>query len=165
MPPQALGTISSGTEVALGTEAGWGTVVKSADQSIQSDVTLDNDSELSFAVDANSRYSFRIVVHFETPAAADFKCDVNGPGSMGSVRLYLMYTPGGGTSMTTAIQTGFGNAVALTATGTSGAIIYEGAIETGASSGTVVFRWAQNSSTASNTTVKRGSYITWKKGA
>jgi hypothetical protein len=145
---------------------GWNRVVKRADQTKTSDATIADDTELKFAMKANTRYLVRARVPFNTTAAADMKWRHNGPASPTRVRLKRFAIIAGGTSFgSIAIDNAYSAAdIALAGTGSGdGWIEFEGTVENGSTAGDFVFRWAQGTSDASNTIVYRGSYIEYKE--
>jgi hypothetical protein len=160
----------SGSWAALGNflystdDAFWTLVTKSATVTIQSDDSLNADAELLFPMEANTTYRFRARIFYQTTANADFKYDYSGPASPTAVWLrrqvmaanasaysgigtYLNLTPG---------------AIAVLGGAGVGLIELDGLIENGANAGNFQFSWAQNTSIAEDTSVKKGSYIEYK---
>lgn len=138
--------------------------IKPADVTITSDDSLNEDAALQFAVAAATKYHFRFVIFFDTAAAADFKYDVNGPASPDVVSIHTRSvapaaTAYGGIATQTAF--GFGPTAITAASGTAGVILIDGILHNGANAGTVVFRWAQNTSNGGSTIVRAGSYVEW----
>lgn len=141
-------------------------VLKTADETTASDTTLSDDAILKFTVAANTKYHFRLVIFYDTPTAADFKYDVNGPASPTLLQLHTRHVAPGATAYAgIAIQTAFAfGPTSITETsGTNGCILIDGILHNGANAGTVAFRWAQNTSNGSNTTVRAGSYLEWSQ--
>jgi hypothetical protein len=116
---------------------------------------------LSFAVAANTKYAWRAHIHYNTPAAADIKVQWTGPASPTLVRIFLAgMAPDGVNWLGTTIATAFSSANSLLgAANTAGYIEFSGILQNGANAGTVHFQWAQNTTTASDTTVYAGSHI------
>ena len=144
--------------------AAWTTVLKSADETITSDNTLDDDAILKFAMAANTKYTFRARIFFDTTAAADFKYRHAGPASPTLVRVHRREVIAGGTADTTStVDVAYSAAdISLAGAGTTGGYIeLDGTIHNGANAGDFTFQWAQNMSDASNTTVRAGSYVEW----
>lgn len=148
---------------ALASGGGWHPVVKASDENCISDATLNNDSALLFTMAASTKYIFRGVIFFDTPAAADFKFGLNGPASPSVVRMtYTTQEAAGGPVTTDAISAYETSGIGITGSGTTGGyVIINGIIHNGANAGDVHFSWCQNTSTASNTTVRAKSYIEW----
>ena len=153
------GLRSDGTDVVYGNE--WAIVFKTADESLQNN-TFQDDDHLSFAVAANTKYAWRCHIHYNTPSAADFKVQWTGPASPTLVRVFIAgMAPDGTTWVGTGIMTTFSSPVAILGAGanTAGYVEFSGVLQNGANAGTVHFQWAQNTTTASDTTVYAGSHI------
>lgn len=133
-------------------------VVKSADQSLSTNTTLQNDDHLSKAIGANEIWWGELYLIVNTPAAADFKFAWTVPTSPTSARMSIV---------------NFDNAAALTGTvgdmtaGQSGiygtTAVYPFLpvyfyLVNGSNSGTLQLQWAQNSSSGT-TTVYKGSHM------
>jgi hypothetical protein len=135
-------------------------VKKSADQSITSNVTLASDSALAFSMAANTAYTVRLVVFFDTGATEDFQFAISGPTSPTYVRIRRRYFPPGSTSATNAMDTAATPATSITGAGTTGGYIEADVIwQNGANAGTFAFEWAQNTSGATATIVRAGSFM------
>jgi hypothetical protein len=141
----------------------WVTVKKDADETVSSDSTYSDDADLTFPAAASSKYAFRIVVFFDTSAAADFKYQIQGPASPTLVRMEVKHIIAGGTAYAgQVVQTAFATSVAVAGGGTTGGFVeVNGILHNGTTADEVVFQWAQNTSDASNTTVRAGSYLEW----
>lgn len=145
---------------------GWTLVPKLTDETISADDTLSDDSTLTFSVAANKTYIIRICVQVQSTAAADFKAKFNGPASPTLFTYQLIKN----TDITTdAFGIQFADTSYTAATFTfvetsnfNGTFTFNGVLQNGANAGTFAFQWAQNTSNASNTTVKAGSYIEYK---
>jgi hypothetical protein len=144
---------------------------KTSDEARASNTTLTDDAELLVTLQANAAYLVNILALFTSPATPDFKCDLEFTGTC------LDFT-GIVDSRASAILTNSANGIAasfgftgtagafdtFTETGDSGAdtyggVRYSGLIQTGATGGVLSFRWAQNLSSAENTTVLAGSFL------
>lgn len=152
-------------EIASHSHAGgasaWTTVKKTTNTS-RSNSTLAADPALQFAMAASTKYAIRGKVFFDTLAAADFKWRHRGPASPTLVRIRRAWMVPGGTALAgILVDQAFSAAdLALTSTGTNGGWIeFEGVVHNGANLGTFDFAWAQNTTTAGNTTVLAGSYL------
>jgi len=140
---------------------------KSTDESVSSSTTPQNDDHLFFTATANKSYlveMYLIIAGGST--AADMKANFTGPSG---VTIYwgpdvAINTGGGNTAYwsptqsgnPTALLTAANNIVLPTNSVIHGAQIIAIVIN-GATSGTVNFQWAQNSSNATAVTVKTGS--------
>lgn len=162
----ALSSIGTNTHAQVDTHIAlqrWTTVIKTADESFQSDTTLSGDTELTFTMAASTKYVIRGRIWYTTPAAADFKFRFRG-GTPTVFWLKAMYQAPLATSLTAAaidIATPSTIVSILSAGAVTdpGYIEFEAKIDKDATSGSFFFDWAQNVSTASDTTVKAGSYI------
>lgn len=152
------GTSKKITVSNLLSNAGFSVVYKTADETINNDSTLSDDSDLQFSVDANSVYSIFYTMKITSGGAPDFK--------------YAFTTPTGTTIMNGGVlvaSTGqsYQELLSTTVTVISGSwprsIGLLGVLETGGNAGTVVFQWAQNSTDPTNTTLHEGALIGWKK--
>jgi hypothetical protein len=141
--------------------SGWTVVKKNSDQSKTADTTLAADSALQFAVAANTSYAFRIHVLYNTGIAPDFKYDLDGPASPTAIAYIRNHFAAGGTAVSTAGAAVFNTSTSVTATGAGGTamVTIQGTLQNGANSGTLSFRWAQDTSDAGATKVLKGSYI------
>lgn len=139
-------------------------VSKTADQTLNTSTTLASDNALTFPVLASTKYSFRFVVFYDTPTAADFKWQITCPASP-TVVLYDGHALApGATSETITRDNACSSSHSLTETsGTPGSIIIQGIIQNGANAGSVTFQWAQNTSNGSNTTVYAGSNVQYTR--
>jgi hypothetical protein len=136
---------------------------KVADESTALNSGFLNDNELFVAVAANTNYSIRGRVFFDSAATPDFKWKIDGPASPTRVRVFRQYILNGATGWTgVTIDTNYTAAIATTGTGTAGLVDFEVMLNNGANSGFVIFQWAQNTSSVSSTTVHKGSYLEWE---
>lgn len=134
---------------------------KTADVAIQSDNSINADTQLLFSVAANTKYVFTFVIHYNTPAAADFRLDLTGPAAPTALRVTAISTIGGTPGASN--FTGFSAGPYDIATGsTVGSLLIYGTLHNGANAGTVTFAWAQTTSTAGDTTVYAGSYVDYQ---
>lgn len=142
----------------------WVTVKKDSDETVASDSTYSDDSDLKFGAEASSNYAFRLKVFFDTSAAADFKYQIQGPSSPTLVRMEVKHIIAGGTAYAgQVVQTAFATSVAVAGGGTTGGYVEVNGILQNVTAGVVSFQWAQNTSDASNTTVRAGSYLEWMR--
>ncbi len=141
----------------------WTMVKKTSTESIISDNTLNNDSVLLFAVSASLLYAFRFIIFYDTPAAADFQFTLTVPAGYTLVRWeYNVVTPAAGSFSPVGCNTASGTVQNAPGTGTIGGYVeINGILENGVNVGNVTFRWAQLTSTASNTSVLLGSFLEW----
>lgn len=138
------------------------TVIKPADESVTSSVTLQNDNDLLASVVANAQYDVECMLNYEggTQGASDLKAGFTVP-SGATLKLCPAYvdTSGnfhignnltGGTTIS-AGSNGAGVPRTLTMTGT---------LVVGSTAGTLQLQWAQNTSSGTPTIVHTGSSLT-----
>lgn len=144
---------------------GWTTVIKSANEEVISDTTLQDDDALKFTMLAGATYSFQMLVIFQQTNGG-FKFRHAGPASPTLV-VVSRYCVLGNSSGFVAINTDPAYSAADVnpgaASGVISAVWLSGFIQNGANAGDFVFRWAQAASNASPTTVYAGSYVAYKK--
>jgi hypothetical protein len=154
---------STGQVTINATGAGGRTLVyKTADQSITSDSTLNNDSELFFTMAANTKYQFKLEVFFDSGTTPDFKWRHSGPTSPTLVRIVERGSAPGSTTLSFNVATAYSssdNALTSSSATTGGYVSLEGIIHNGVNAGDFHFQWSQNSSSTTATTVRAGSYI------
>lgn len=140
--------------------AGWAMVpfaslkVKSADETISSSASLQDDNELAIAVRADASYRVELHIVYNSGTTPDFKFGWSFPsGATMSVGAYETFGAFGGFAQ---IQTDTPPADGL---GADEPLWLTGGLFTSSTAGTLTFRWSQNTSDASNTTVRKGSYL------
>lgn len=161
------GTIRwSGTDLEVYDGADWVTLtgaaggvgvtaIKSSDETINSDATLTNDTDLNFSIAANDTWSFRFVVQGNSATQPDFQFAVSAPsGATCDVGVVDVEAAVGVSNLGCGVASG-------TIAGTGNDEVYEivGTVVNGSNAGSVSLQWAQNSSNANNTTVYAGSYV------
>jgi hypothetical protein len=136
------------------------TVRKSANQSVTSSTTLVNDTHLKFAVAANETFIFQIWLWvYADNGTPDIKLTVTGPsGSTIAFSPSTYYATGDGTTALGTVTTGGGTFGAFVDANERNQL-YFGSILNGSTAGDLQLQWAQNTSSATSTTVKAGSYI------
>jgi hypothetical protein len=135
------------------------TVRKSADQSVTNNDTPVDDTHLKFAIGANETYLFQLWIY---PTAANSTPNMNYfvAGPSGSTTLWSppdVYTASGGMANATVPAANTALSHYVDSFGRP-AVIF-GSIANGSTAGDVQFKWAQNTSSATSTTVKAGSFI------
>jgi hypothetical protein len=155
----------------LGITGLWLTATKSADESVISNATLQNDDHLKFTMAANTTYQFELTAFFDTVSTARLKFGFNGPASPTLLRITRQYIGPGDTVWQ---ATGGAAGATLTAydttgtnaggNGTGGLIKAWGVIQNGANAGDFNFTFAQQSSNVNAITVLKGSYLTYYSG-
>jgi hypothetical protein len=131
-------------------------VSKPADETVNSSTTLQNDDDLFFSVSANKEYAFQIFLYLDIDGVPDFKFDFTFPTGT----TYLIgghYDQNAMSIHTEATSARYVNG------GTDKWVFYTGTFVTAGTAGTVQLQWAQNSSNAADTTVKKGSWIQYEE--
>jgi hypothetical protein len=143
-------------------------LVKSADETVTSSATIQDDNHLNFAVAANRTYelsgaitadnttnSIDIKVAFQLPTGGSINVyvlgvqDAGGLAIQGSARLTVSNTP-----------------KTITISGAVSTLIqFRGIVVIGNNSGNVKFRWAQGTSNATGTIVRANSYMVLRRVA
>jgi hypothetical protein len=113
-------------------------------------------------VAANEKWAFEITAPVDADAAPGIKVSINGPASPTAFWADIEIKSGTSIGAHDRITT-LDTAVELAGATTDGLVKVNGVIENGANAGTVAFRFAQQTSDAGNTTVKRGAYIVYRK--
>lgn len=122
-------------------------------------VTRDT-TEIWGYIEPLAKVNFKFTVWYDTPTAADFKFDLDGQSITPTLLTYTMrYIGPDDTSMTTTgIKTTFNQAISVLATtNTKGWAEIEGVVHNGSTAFDLTFRWAQNTSNGSPTTIYAGS--------
>lgn len=140
-------------------------IVKNADESVTSSITLQDDDELTVALAANTDYAFSIWLRTTS----------GGGGTNGSIKCALT-VPAGATLQFSGIWEGSAgpqtaDPILATATalpmplnGTSNCWArIDGTVRNGANAGNLTLQWAQNTSSGTATVVKAGSSLTLVK--
>lgn len=142
---------------------------KTADESVTSSTALQNDDELFASLPANSTWSMTsyIQTNGANTGTGDIKIDFSVPAGA-----TLKYTSFGTTTSSPAIQyeATVNSAGTARAVGTNGAspdmgMAMQALVTIGSTAGTVQFRWAQNTSTATATIVRAGSHLKFTRMA
>jgi len=139
-------------------------IVKPSDEIVNNSTALQDDNDLQFAVVGGVAYLFRMVLIYDSPSNADFKhAFALSTGSF--TRGQRIHTGWGSTTvaaqhalvadMTTAVTQGASITEHLVS-------IVEGSFQV-STNATIKLQWAQNSLVASDTTLKAGSLIEWRK--
>lgn len=135
---------------------------KTADESVTSSATLQDDDHLSFSVNANETWELAGELQADN---ASNNVDIKVAFQLPTGAFMRIYTTGIQDAGGNAIQ---GNGLLITSNatktmqingGVSTLITFRGIFVTGSNGGTVKFRWAQGSSNNSTTTVRSYSYM------
>lgn len=138
-------------------------VVKTANESVTSSVTLQNDDALFLSVDTNAQYYVSCLIYCDGASTGDIKIQFNGPASAtftGLVNgLSLGASDGTGdqvASIDIATAKSFGLAGGA---GVTRPLHVSGTLITAGTSGTFQLQWAQDTSDATATRVMAGSHL------
>lgn len=134
--------------------------VKSADESVTSSTTLQNDDSLFLSVAANTSYQISVLLVYNggTQGSSDLKVGWTAPS--GATLVWgIAYRDTGG-----AAHIGAGDITLTLAAGTNGtsnnySVLVTATLTTGSTAGTLQLQWAQNTSSSTATTVKAGSSL------
>lgn len=128
--------------------------VKAADETVTSSTTLQDDADLSFPIGANQTWSVSMNLAVTANASGGFKYDFTLPSGASG----WMVVSGNATIATggVSVTTGAGGTVSLT---NPTAILFKVYITSSSTAGTVQFRFAQNASFGTGTTVSKGSIL------
>jgi hypothetical protein len=145
--------------------SGWVTVpyqpftIKTADENLTSNTTLQDDDELAIAVRASAWYGLNGMIRYAAGTTGDIKFGWSGPAS---AALQWAWS-GVDTSLasTNTGELGIGDSSALGGAGSSFTQIARltGFLQVAGTAGTLTFRWAQNTSDGTASSVKTGSWI------
>ena len=136
-------------------------VVKSADQSMSSNTTLTDDTELLFNVNANETWYLETTL-FLDGNGVNMKYAIDIPSGLIKVDLKQWAGTGVGNTpheLIVADNTATTNNSFAINNNTTTSAGFNGIITVGATGGSVKIRWAQNSSNGTTTTVKQYSYL------
>jgi hypothetical protein len=136
---------------------------KTADESRTSNTTFTDDAHLSLAVAANEVWQFQYMLITQGSTAGDFKFQWTFPaGAIASVNSTLVGTTGANT--TYILDSGTSPLGPVTGDGTASAtspriVWIAGFIINGGSAGNFTLQWAQNSSSATASTLRTNSAL------
>lgn len=133
---------------------------KTADESVISSTTLQNDDHLTVSLAASAKYWFKFWIFTNNAGAlGGFKAALGGTVGVTSLKAQIEITDDT-TNATAALArvTALSSAVGAGLGSGDNFTTIEGTIET-STAGTFLLQWAQNTSEASNTTVQRNSIL------
>lgn len=134
-------------------------VYKTADESVTSSTTLQNDDHLTISVLAGRRYFFSGVLFMHVDGTSGSKLSIGGTATFTTMKIQASVWDSLGARDTFRI-TGTGDVVFHTSVGGADDHYYElqGAIEVNGA-GTILVQWAQNSSNVNACTMQKASTI------
>lgn len=139
-------------------------VGKSAGQIVNNSATYVNDSELLATVDASTVYTYQFMVFSTSGTVPDIKFTLTFPTgstcSFGHIALVTTASPTGDADFGSYSSATSGSS-GVSAAGTTGVqlTLLAGTLTVGSTAGTLQLQWAQNTATASDTTVHAGSNL------
>lgn len=137
-------------------------VYKTADEVVNNSNVNQDDDHLFFTIEANGVYAWEFFLDYFSGSTPDLKIEWVEPD--GTFTFRTLYEDGGGTSQnntryeSTAAYAGAGLGVAI-----PNSIWGAGVIRAGATGGTFKLQWSQSLATASDTTLRKGSWLSYKK--
>lgn len=142
-------------------------VRKTADESVTSSTTLQNDDHLFFSVAANEIWAVKFVLLYTGATAGDFKVNVTVPsGATYRLGIHgLQETAAGATTFQTSTLTEGSGSYVFGCSGASALGILDGTVEIGANAGTIQLQFAQGTSSGTATTLFAKSYVSGLKAA
>jgi hypothetical protein len=135
-------------------------VIKPSTETVNNSAALQDDDNLFFNIGANETWTFRVTVYGNSGTTPDFKFALTAPSGASCDYAGVDIEAGASTPDVTTC----GVATAVLA-GNTAVDVYElvGTVANGATPGQVKFQWAQNTATASNSTVAANSILIAKR--
>jgi hypothetical protein len=137
--------------------------VVDADQTVTNSATLVTVPQLTIPVGINERVLFRYTVFYTSTATGDLKYRVDVPASPTLYRLATDNVAADVAAGVTSVITSEADSTALLASGTDGVIRMVGVLSNGTTAGNVIFQFAQNTATGSQSAIIRaGSFFEYR---
>jgi hypothetical protein len=137
--------------------------VLDADQTVTNSATLVTVPQFTLPVGKNERILFRYNLFYTSTATGDLKYRVDVPASPTLYRLFSEEQAADATAIVCASITAEADDTVLFASGTDGFIRLTGVIANGSTAGQVLFQFAQNTQTGSQSAVIRaGSFLEYR---
>jgi hypothetical protein len=134
-----------------------------ADQTVTNSATLVTVPQLTFPIGTNERVLFRYTIFYTSTASGDLKYRVDVPASPTLYRLATDNTASDLTAGVTSVITAEADSTALLASGTDGVLRLTGVLSNGTTAGQVLFQFAQNTATGSQSAIIRaGSFFEYR---
>jgi len=136
--------------------ANFGTITKrkTADESVSSSTTLQDDDHLTFPIAANEEWTTTIQASYVHSAAGGVKAAVTVP-SGATMHASVIGT---GASFYQGATTTSGTAILVVSSGVGTDAVFKVWVLNGATPGNVTLQWAQNTSDGTSTTARKGSF-------
>lgn len=138
------------------------TAIKTANESVTSSTTLQDDNHLTASVEATSVYELECVVFYEADTGGDIKLQFSAPAGASLSAAISRLTTGAATIDNDAISImTLGTAIPGGGLGAGqGAVLQiKGVVTIAGTAGTFKLQWAQNASSGTATTVYADSYF------
>lgn len=134
-----------------------------ADQTVTNSATLVTVPQLTIPVGINERVLFRYTIFYTSTATGDLKYRVDVPASPTLYRLATENVADDVAAEVTSVITAEADSTALLATGVNGVLHMSGVLQNGSTAGNVIFQFAQNTATASQSAIIRaGSFLEYR---
>lgn len=133
--------------------------VVDADQTVTNSATLVTVPQLTIPIGINERVIFRATLFYTSTATGDFKYRVDVPASPTLYRLFAEEQAADATAIVCSTITAEADDTVLFASGTDGTIRLTGILQNGSTAGNVIFQFAQNTATASQSAIIRAGSI------
>lgn len=145
----------------INAKLGGGKKTKTADTSRASTATYANDPHLSVPVLANTVYSFELYGLYQAGATGQFKVQVTMPAGATMEAGSWHYDPGTDewAPIATALASPAQFVTGLVGTGNNLPFKLRGSVHVGATAGNVVLQWAQTTSNATATILRKGTWM------
>lgn len=131
-------------------------VRKTADESVTSSTTLQDDDHLLLAIDASATWIFRFMIFYQAGAAEDIKFAITVPS--GATIIAGVMNDGNNDVFTTS-----GGEDAVAGDGGNETVILSGTVVNSTTAGDLQFQFAQNNSGGTASIVRANSYlIAWQ---
>lgn len=151
---------------------GWNVVTKNSDQSVTNSSTLTDDTALTFAMAASTKYIVRIKIYWSLSnnTSQNFKYALSAPASPTKVMIRTSWvSPAAQTTWNVAMDSSVTGSTTITVGSTPtnpGFLEFDVMIQNGSNAGTFKFQFAQGTQTSSNSaTVYAGSFLEWTTAA
>jgi uncharacterized membrane protein len=133
-------------------------VYKSAGETVNNSITLQNDDDLLFAVGANEKWHFFLYLIYTSSAVADFKFAFTVPAT-GALQRITAGLVGALTGETGVLTEQDGTAVLTLAGAGAYRVLLAWYRYSGGNAGNIQLQWAQDTQEVSDTIVSNGSHI------
>ncbi len=136
--------------------------VKSADESLSSSTTLQDDDDLQFSANANEKWYVDILLDL-SGSAGGIKCAMVIPSGTMALNMCTNLTSGNTSHVHEWLRTSGSATSSITITNNVTSVNIRGVIAVGASGGSIKLRWAQSTSSATATLVKTNSVLKYTR--